>query len=154
VAAVHTGYARYRRELLRGGVELYEMTPKVVEGAARRELSVLGSSGATLHTKAMVIDQRWAFIGSMNIDPRSANLNTEMGVLVDSTELAGQLRRQFDLAISPDLSYRPALEQGNELVWYDRVKGAERRSEHEPDTSAPERLGVTLLRLLPIESQL
>jgi putative cardiolipin synthase len=154
VAAVHTGYARYRRELLRGGVELYEMKPKVVEGAARRELSVLGSSGATLHTKAMVIDERWAFIGSMNIDPRSANLNTEMGVLVDSTELAGQLRRQFDLAISPDLSYRPALEPGNELVWYDRVKGAERRSEHEPDTSAPERLGVTLLRLLPIESQL
>jgi len=154
VAAVHTGYARYRRELLRGGVELYEMKAKIAPGDARRELSAIGSSGATLHTKAMVIDQRWAFIGSMNIDPRSANLNTEMGVLVDSTELAEQLRSQFEQATSPELSYRPALEPGNELVWYDRVKGEERRSEHEPDSSVLERLGVTMLRLLPIESQL
>jgi putative cardiolipin synthase len=102
----------------------------------------------------MVIDQRWAFIGSMNIDPRSANLNTEMGVLVDSAELAEQLRRQFEQATSPELSYRPVLEPHNELVWYDRVKGVERRSEHEPDSSVLERLGVTMLRLLPIESQL
>ena len=154
VAAVHTGYARYRRDLLRGGVELYEMKRKVGDPDARRQVSVLGSSGATLHTKAMVIDQRWAFIGSMNIDPRSANLNTEMGVLVDSPELAQQLRRQFELTTSPDLSYHVVLEEHEGLVWYDRVKGKARRTENEPDASILERMGVTLLRLVPIESQL
>jgi len=154
VAAVHTGYARYRRDLLRGGVELYEMKRKPADPEARRELSVLGSSGATLHTKAMVIDRRWAFIGSMNIDPRSANLNTEMGVLVDSPELAGQLRGQFERTIAPELSYRVVLEEHEGLVWYDRVNGKDRRTENEPDASMLERLGVTLLRLIPIESQL
>lgn len=154
VAAVHTGYARYRRELLRGGVELYEMKLKAADPDTRREISVLGSAGATLHTKAMVIDRRWAFIGSMNIDPRSANLNTEMGVLVDSPELAGQLRRQFELTTSPDLSYHVVLEEHEGLVWYDRAKGKDRRTENEPDASIIERMGVTLLRLIPIESQL
>jgi putative cardiolipin synthase len=102
----------------------------------------------------MVIDRRWAYIGSMNIDPRSANLNTEMGVLVDSPELAEQLRRQFEVTTSPDFSYRVVLEKGEGLVWYDRADGEERRGENEPDTSILERLGVTLLRLVPIESQL
>lgn len=154
VAAVHTGYARYRRDLLAGGVELYEMKRTASGPEGNRELSVLGSSGASLHTKAMVIDRRWAFIGSMNIDPRSANLNTEMGVLVDSPELAEQLRAQFERTTSPELSYRVALEQDDGLIWYDRAGGRERRTRHEPDASVLERLGVTLLRLLPIESQL
>ncbi len=154
VAAVHMGYARYRRDLLRGGVELYEMKRTTTDPDARRELSVLGSSGATLHTKALVVDHRWAFIGSMNIDPRSANLNTEMGVLVDSPELAGQLRSQFMRTTSPELSYHVVLEEHEGLVWYDRAQGQPRRTENEPDASVLERLGVTLLRLLPIESQL
>jgi putative cardiolipin synthase len=90
----------------------------------------------------------------MNIDPRSANLNTEMGVLVDSPELAEQLRQQFERTTSPDLSYHVVLEEHEGLVWYDRVQGKERRTENEPDASILERLGVTLLRLVPIESQL
>ena len=96
VAAVHTGYARYRRELLRGGVELYEMKRNAAATPAAADQR-LGSSGASLHTKAMLIDRRWVYVGSMNLDPRSANLNTEMGVLVESPELAEQLRAQFDL---------------------------------------------------------
>jgi putative cardiolipin synthase len=154
VAAVHSGYARYRRELLRGGVELYEMKPQAQGEGEQHHISAIGSSNATLHTKAMVVDRRWAFVGSMNLDPRSAILNTEMGVLVDSPELAEQLREQFDFNASPDLSYRPALEKHDELVWYDRHDGRERRSEHEPDASVGRRLSVTLIRLLPIESQL
>ncbi|HEX7374759.1 MAG TPA: hypothetical protein VF277_07270, partial [Steroidobacteraceae bacterium] len=77
-----------------------------------------------------------------------------MGVLVDSPELAEQLRQQFELTTSPDLSYRVVLEEHDGLVWYDRVKGQARRTEHEPDASILARLGVTLLRLVPIESQL
>jgi putative cardiolipin synthase len=102
----------------------------------------------------MLIDGRWVYVGSMNLDPRSAMLNTEMGVLVDSPALAAQLRNQFEFITAPELSYRVALEKGDELVWYDRVDGRERRSQHEPDASIGRRMGVTLLRLLPIDSQL
>ncbi len=154
VAAVHTGYARQRRELLAGGVELYEMKRRAGSDEGRRQLSLTGSSGASLHTKALVADERWVFVGSMNLDPRSAFLNTEMGVLIESPELAGQLRAQFERIAGPELSYRVVLEEGEGLVWYDRVKGEERRLEREPDASVGRRLGVTLLRLVPLDSQL
>ncbi|MCE3284655.1 MAG: cardiolipin synthase [Steroidobacteraceae bacterium] len=154
VAAVHTGYARVRRQLARGGVELYEMKRKAGSPHGRSQLSVTGSSGASLHSKAVLIDDRWVYVGSMNLDPRSAILNTEMGVLVDSPELAAQLREQWDLITSPELSYRVVIEPDGELVWYDRAGGRDRRSQHEPDASAMRRLGVTLLRLVPIDSQL
>ena len=154
VAAVHTGYARVRRQLARGGVELYEMKRKVAGAEGRGQLSVTGSSGASLHSKAVLIDGRWVYVGSMNLDPRSTVLNTEMGVLVDSPELAEQLRQQWDLITSPELSYRVVLEPDGELVWHDRVRGKERRSQHEPDASFLRRVGVTLLRMVPIDSQL
>jgi putative cardiolipin synthase len=154
VAAVHTGYARYRERLLKGGVELYEMKRKLASVPGRRQISVTGSTTASLHTKAMVIDARWSFVGSMNLDPRSANLNTEMGALVDSPELAAQLRELFQRSISPELSYRVTYERGEGLVWYDRAKGRERRHDDEPDASIGRRLATTLLRLVPIESQL
>jgi putative cardiolipin synthase len=154
VAAVHTGYARVRRELLHGGVELYEMKRRSTSEHAHKQISVTGSKNASLHSKAMLIDGRWVYVGSMNLDPRSAALNTEMGVLVDSPALAAELRRQFELLMSPELSYRVAVEPDGELVWYDRFQGRERRSQHEPDASVGRRIGVTLLRLLPIDSQL
>jgi putative cardiolipin synthase len=154
VAAVHTGYARQRRDLLKGGVELFEMKRKAGSEEGRSQISMTGSSGASLHTKAMIIDRRWVYIGSMNLDPRSAFLNTEMGVLVDSPALADQVRAQFQRTTSPELSYRVVVEEGEGLVWYDRARGQERRLEREPDASAARRLGVTLLRLLPIDSQL
>jgi putative cardiolipin synthase len=154
IVAVHVGYARYRRELLRGGVELYEMKRRAGDAAADDHISLTGSSRATLHTKAMIVDRRWAFIGSMNLDPRSANLNTEMGVLVDSEELAAQLREQFERNTSPELSYRVELDPKRGLVWHDRVAGRDRAVEDEPDASVGRRVGATLLRALPMESQL
>jgi putative cardiolipin synthase len=154
VAAVHTGYARVRRPLLAGGVELYEMKRRAGSEKGRDQLSVTGSSGASLHTKAVLIDRRWVYVGSMNLDPRSAFLNTEMGILADSPKLAEQLLQQFDLSTSPELSYRVRLEPGGELVWYDRGGDKDRRWQHEPDASIWRRAGVTLLRILPIDSQL
>ena len=154
VVAVHVGYARYRRALLRGGVELHEMKRSTDTAAGDGRISVTGSRRATLHTKAMMVDSRWAFVGSMNLDPRSANLNTEMGVLVDSPALAQQLRTQFEQNTSPDLSYRVELDAEHGLVWHDRSNGKERTLEDEPDASVGRRFGATLLRALPIESQL
>jgi putative cardiolipin synthase len=151
VPPVHTGYARYRRDLLRGGVELYEMKTKVMDPDARAQLTITGSSGAILHTKATVIDGHWVLIGSMNLDQRSAKLNTEMAILLDNPELAEQLRRQFALTISPELSYRVTLAENGDLLWYDRSKGQDRLTTHEPDTTVMFRVGVSLLRVLPIE---
>ena len=154
VAAVHTGYARQRRELLRGGVELFEMKRKADSVDGRSRISVTGSSRASLHTKAMIIDRRWVYIGSMNLDPRSAFLNTEMGVLVESPELAEQVRAQFERSTGPELSYRVVMEGKEGLVWYDQVPDGERRLEREPDASIGRRLSVTLMRLLPIDALL
>jgi putative cardiolipin synthase len=154
VAAVHTGYARERRELLAGGVELYEMKRRAGSEEERQRISLVGSSGTSLHTKAMIVDRRWVFVGSMNLDPRSAFLNTEMGVLIESEALAEQVRSEFERATGPELSYRVVLEEHEGLVWYDRVNGKDRRLEREPDASVGRRLGVTLLRLVPLDSQL
>ena len=152
VAAVHTGYMRYRKDILRAGVEVYETKRIADSDAGRRRISVTGSSGASLHTKAIIVDDRWVYIGSMNIDPR-ANLNTEMGVLIQSTVLAQQVRSQFERSIAPELSYRVTLEDGK-LVWYDRIGDQERRSTTEPDASIWRKIGVNMMRILPIESQL
>ena len=84
----------------------------------------------------------------------AAESGIEMGVLVESPEIAAQLRREFDHIIGPEMSYRVVLEKGEGLVWYDRVRGADRRLEREPDASAGRRVTVTLLRLVPIDSQL
>jgi len=77
-----------------------------------------------------------------------------MGVLVDSPELAAQLREQFQQNTAPELSYRVELDPERGLVWHDRVDGLDRAVEDEPDASVGRRLGATLLRALPIESQL
>lgn len=154
VVAVHSGYVRYRRGLLRSGVRLFELKRNRSGPAAYRDLSMLGSAGASLHTKALVVDRRWSFVGSMNLDPRSTYINTEMGVMVDSEELAQQLHRQFDVNTTPERSYRVVLEEGGRLVWYDRSGGVERRHTREPDCGVLRRLGVTLIGIFPLESQL
>src|SRR5690606_36013180 len=101
VVAVHGGYANYRRTLLRTGVKLYEMRPRLEQSDA----SLFGSSGASLHTKAFVVDDRHGFIGSFNIDPRSIDLNTEMGVLFDDPPLARALRDEYLRLAGKDTSY-------------------------------------------------
>ena len=91
VAAVHGGYSRYRRPLLEGGVQLWELKP----AAGSASSSLFGSSGASLHTKAISTDGQSLFVGSYNVDPRSTWLNCEQGVLVEDDMLAKQLDEIF-----------------------------------------------------------
>src|SRR5690606_33791195 len=111
----------------------------------------LGSSGASLHTKAYLVDGRRGFVGSFNLDPRSANLNTEMGVLFDDAALGARLQRAFDYLAHPDRSYRVSLDGQGKLQWTD---GDGQQYRHEPDTRWWLRAWVRVLGLLPIESQL
>ena len=103
-AWVHSGYERRRVALLRAGVDLYESKPGAAPIKARAaEIGSHSKSG--LHAKTFAVDQRSVFVGSFNFDPRSAKLNTEMGLVIDSAPLARRLSAMFDSA-APALAYR------------------------------------------------
>lgn len=146
VAAVHGGYSKYRKELLKGGVKLWELKP--AEGT-KAKASLFGSSGASLHTKALVVDGRELFVGSYNIDPRSTMLNCEQGVLVTSETLGGQFERLFEQQSDGARAWSVTL-VGGELQWTDGTE----TFDHDPLASALQRFEAWLGRVLPFESQL
>lgn len=155
VAAVHSGYARYRKRLLAAGVELYELRRRA--GDRRRDKDgkgMPGSSNASLHAKTFALDGERIFVGSFNFDPRSARLNTEMGVVIDSPAMAQALSSAFD-GVIPRSSYQPVLDDQGRLVWLERMPdGSIRRHDREPGASVMQRFSVGFLKLLPIESLL
>lgn len=152
VVAVHAGYRNYRDALLDGGVHLHEIRSQRPAGAGAG--TRWGSSGASLHTKAFVIDDRHGFIGSFNLDPRSATLNTEMGVLFDDAGIAAALRDEYLRLSAPEISYLVFRDQAGQLRWLDRSGARPRLHDHEPDSTRLQRLGARVLGWLPIESQL
>lgn len=152
VAAVHGGYVKYRRGLLRGGIDLFELKERG-DLIDRHRMSLFGARNASLHTKAFVIDGMVGYVGSMNFDPRSASLNTEMGVVFSDEALAKELQSIFDDETLPEMSYRLALENGRP-VWRDRTNGTERWLRREPDAGILRRLIAGAIRFLPLESQL
>ncbi|MEJ8814457.1 phospholipase D family protein [Variovorax ureilyticus] len=151
-AVVHAGYMKRRRDLLRAGVELWELKPTATE----ESLKVKGRFGAAkvagLHAKTYAVDRRRIFIGSFNFDQRSARLNTEMGMVIESEQFAGDLARTFDDEVR-QIAYRVRLTpDGNELQWIeDKSAGQEVRHDSDPETSAAKRMGVGMLAILPIE---
>ncbi|HWA43739.1 MAG TPA: phospholipase D family protein [Hypericibacter adhaerens] len=149
VTAVHGAYARYRKALVQGGIRLFELKPY----EARGRKSIFGSISASLHTKAFTIDDRLGFVGSMNFDPRSASLNTEMGLLFEHEGLVRQIGAIFADETSPRKSYRVRIEAGR-ILWQDEEEGAVRTWRDEPEAPARRRLMATIIALLPIQSQL
>lgn len=157
VPVVHAGYANYREALLETGVGLYELKPVAEPRGGRLRDLGSGSSRASLHAKAFVFDDAHVFIGSFNFDPRSVHLNTEMGLVIRSPELARQLTAIAEDAMRPERSYRPRLEgegADRRLVWHDVHRDAPRISKLEPETTPLQRGLLRLLRALPIEQHL
>ncbi|MGD9946319.1 MAG: phospholipase D-like domain-containing protein [Burkholderiaceae bacterium] len=115
---VHVGYSRYRVPLLRAGVELHELRREI--GTPRSRLGAFGSSQASLHVKAMVIDRSTILVGSMNMDPRSALLNSELGLIIRSRTLAKQLVDLYE-DVSASSSYRLSLDDDQRLIWTARA---------------------------------
>ncbi|WP_376096523.1 phospholipase D family protein [Roseomonas sp. CCTCC AB2023176] len=144
VLAVHGGYARYRRPLLRAGIAMHELKQGGQEGG-----SLLGSGSASLHTKALVVDDDLVFVGSFNLDPRSAYLNTEMGAFVRHPTPAAELAEEFARLTDPARSWSVRL-AGPGLVWQD----GERELRHEPGASLGRRVLARILGWLPIETHL
>ena len=148
VAPVYAGYVKYRKALLRGGVQLFELKP---EGPDRPHGKVGASSAASLHAKTFAIDRSRIFIGSFNLDPRSARLNTEVGVVLESPTLATQLSEAFDNGI-PGRAYEVRLtSDGTDVEWIEKTPAGEVRHSSTPGVSASRVFFVDLLRLLPIE---
>ena len=133
VPVVHGGYAPYRKALLEHGVKLYELRrqPGSSGGSGPHLFKHGMSSDSSLHSKAMIFDQQKSFIGSFNFDPRSGLWNTEVGVLVDSPELAAEARKLALQGMAPALSYEPKLEQG-QIVWVTEDNGQLHTLHREP----------------------
>ena len=154
VAVVHSGYAKYRKDLLRLGVELHELKPSLA-AAPEKEQKHFGSSGASLHAKVFIIDREQVFVGSLNLDPRSVDLNTELGIIVESTELAEGLMQQFEELLLPAYSYRLVLDKPDgDLVWISEENGREVRSTRDPEVGFWRRFSTWFLSFFAPESLL
>jgi len=150
VPVVHSGYAKRRRALLEAGIRLYEMRSASRHSGSPEGRPLFGSSGSSLHAKTFGVDRKRAFIGSFNFDPRSANLNTELGFVIDSPELAGRIADAFDAAI-PASAYEVVLGKDGKPRWLERSGGRVVEHDTEPGTTALGRLWIRFLSLLPIE---
>ena len=155
VLAAHAGYAKWRVELVKNGVELYELRPDA--GTIRntgRQAIVSVESMAALHTKAIVFDRESVFIGSYNLDPRSANINTEAGLYVESPELAQEVIAFLEEGVTPENSYRVTLDEKGDLVWITEIEGKEVRYTKDPGSSFWQRFMSGFIQMLPVHDQL
>ena len=146
VLPVHSGYAKRREAMLASGVALYELR-RLASPDTPDDLGVFGSSGASLHAKTFAVDGQRIFIGSFNFDPRSIQLNTEMGLLIDSEVLAKRLHAAFDDGFS-GLAWRVEKQNGK-LVWADPATGVV--TTEEPGSSTFRNLALKLIGWLPVE---
>ncbi|NOQ63504.1 MAG: hypothetical protein GQ582_03215 [Methyloprofundus sp.] len=158
VAAAFVFYEKYRQQMLENGAELYEFRPD--PNAQKKFWSLLASkSAASLHTKVMVFDRRKTFIGSLNLDPRSIDINTEVGLLIDSTELAEQIIAYMDIGIQASDSYRLEIEKvgskhAGELVWVSSDNGKEIREYSDPKAGFWRPISAWFISLLPLEEHI
>ena len=147
---VHGGYAPARKPLLEGGVRIFEVRPDA--SVAGTEFIDASGATATLHTKAFIVDDKETFIGSFNFDPRSANINTELGVIIRDPELAMQMsRRTWDRI--PTQTYEVFLNEKGKLRWKTLTDGREVIYDKEPETTWGQRFAAGFARILP-KSQL
>jgi putative cardiolipin synthase len=155
VGPVYAGYQKYREALLRGGnlrlFELKRTAPEGTETADKQRRGIGSSSDAGLHAKTFAADRQRIFVGSFNLDPRSARLNTEMGVVLDSAAMASRLSGLFDREI-PRTQYEVRLTKDDSSVeWVEPADGGEVIHRSSPETGLLRRAWVRFLSVLPIE---
>jgi putative cardiolipin synthase len=156
VGIVHAGYSKYRKDLLRSGVELYELNAKFARKEREGEKEGGRASKASLHAKSFVFDRRKVFIGSLNLDPRAIVHNTEIGLVLASETVASEMSDWFSQNVE-EMAFRLELTKqgiGEKILWHGLVDGKAETFDVDPHTSFWRRLGIGLIGLLPIESQL
>ena len=149
VLPVHAGYSKRREGLLKGGVELFELRRQAPAIEEKKILGPFGSSGASLHAKTFAVDGKRIFVGSFNFDPRSARINTELGLLIDSEHLAGALHRAFDEGFGGS-AWQVKKREGK-LVWIEPASPAVPPLTAEPGANLWRRAAITFIGWLPVE---
>jgi putative cardiolipin synthase len=144
----HTAYKRWRDDLLRAGVELYELRPDA-DILDDYVVEPIDSGFLGLHSKAVIIDRRWAFVGTPNVDPRAMILNTENGLAVDSEMLAEELRDLILEATAPENSWRIEFDAREKIIWV----GPDGTLERQPASGFGQRLKEFFVNLLPLKKQ-
>ena len=156
----HSGYVRYRRALLDAGVALYEVRARLGNTRGSGQTAAISRFGNySLHAKLFVFDRKRVFIGSMNFDQRSMHLNTEVGLLIESVELARQTAARFESIARPENSYRVAFSAQDDrvaprMVWQSIEDGKPVEYDAEPARSPEQRIKLRLLSILPLDSEL
>jgi putative cardiolipin synthase len=158
--AAQAGYMHYRVPLLRQGAQLFEVRARLdsVRGSGQsRKISRYGNYA--LHAKLMVFDRSSLYVGSMNFDQRSVRLNTEVGLIIQSPELAQQTARRFEAMTQPQSAYSVTLQQADprgkpRLNWSTEEAGHPVSYAVEPARSRWQRFKVRLLSLLPLDREL
>ena len=151
VASVHGGYSKSRLELMQAGVDIHELKPVMLGTHSKTAGSA--KSTASLHAKSLVTDDHVAFVGSFNMDPRSARINTECGVIIDDPKFAEQVHARYELATQLKNSWKLEL-QGGKIVWLDEVDGKPVVLHDEPPASGSKRFIAWMFSWLPLDSQL
>jgi putative cardiolipin synthase len=161
VLAAHAGYAKYRDQVLEAGADLYEWRSDNQPARLKKGKKGVLASRANLHTKAYVIDREFSFVGSYNLDPRSADLNTECGILIKSREFAAQLVTMIEQGMQPSNSWQVSLgcdmncdDPSEKIRWQGLRRNTEVIFKEEPDSSLWQRLKVRVIGWLPIDEAL
>ncbi len=147
--AAHTAYRHRRREIVMAGVELHELRPDAPERASF-EATGFTAAHVGLHAKILVVDRRYSFVGTINADPRSMILNTEVSMMIDSPAVAARILEAFAPDFSQDNSWRVQLDEDDRLRWY----SADGVLEHQPAGGPLRRLADFFFGLLPIDEQM
>jgi cardiolipin synthase C len=151
VVPVHAGYIGYREALIDAGIEVYELRAEGSERKSVNDLGITELSIAALHAKSLSIDRKRAFIGSFNFDPRSEQLNCEMGLLIDSPAIAGGMSRWLDDNL-PRVAWRVTRASEGNLLW--TTKDADSNpvtATTEPNATMPLRILIQIIGWLPVE---
>jgi putative cardiolipin synthase len=149
--AAHSHYKKYRRKILEIGVSLFEMKHDLpAEIRKFSDVPPVESKFTCLHVKAMVADRERCFVGSLNLDPRAIELNTENGLYIESPDLCSQLADQFDTLMSPKNAWHVYLDKDNQIKW----ESSSGTVASQPARHFWQRFSDFFFRLLPIESQI
>jgi putative cardiolipin synthase len=146
---VNSGYSPWRRTLLEAGIELYEYraNPEMTD-----EVLATGTRGksVTLHTKAFVIDREMVYVGSLNMDPRSLHINTEMGLLIEDRQLAVKIAHELEQDMAPENAWRVSMSDDGQMQWESNA-GVRHL---QPARHFGQRIADFIFGLLPIKDQL
>ena len=153
VIPAHAGYAGYRKKLLRAGVELYELRADVGANRITNKQLITHTINTGLHTKAMVFDGKAVFVGSFNLDPRSAAINTEGGLYIESQKIAREVLAYMNEGVKLKNSYRVILDNRGSLAWVTVINGKITVYHSDPEVGEWKRMKAGFIGILPVELQ-